>query len=289
MTALIPTTPVTLPRFELASDAQTRIQAALELAECVSSVATPQQNEFAATAQREVRLLLSEIETARDALKRPILDLGRAIDAKAKEVRAPLETERDRIGLLCANYLAEEREKERARIQEIERKAREERERIEREQREAEARARAAQEAAERSAREQRERELAAARNEQERQEAEARAAKAAEIAAKAAELDRIAAEERAKDAQRIADERAAVDRQIAAAPKATGQTVKEDWEINIVNLWDLARAHPACVKIEARLSEIRALLDAGVTRIPGVTARKVTVVHQRAGKVVEV
>lgn len=55
-------------------------------------------------------------------------------------------------------------------------------------------------------------------------------------------------------------------------APRVEGQVVKNDWDIQVTNIWDLARAHPSCVKMEPRLSEIKELLKAGV-KVAGVTA----------------
>jgi hypothetical protein len=64
-----------------------------------------------------------------------------------------------------------------------------------------------------------------------------------------------------------------------AAAPpvepiRAPGQVVKEEWEIQVSDIWLLARAMPSCVKMEPRLSEIKSLLNAGI-KVPGVTAVK--------------
>lgn len=100
---------------------------------------------------------------------------------------------------------------------------------------------------------------------------------------ARAEELRKAEALEASKRAEAVkaAEERAAIDRQIAAAPRAAGQTVREEWEINVTNIWDLARAHPACVKIEARLSEIKQLLDLG-HQVTGVSAKRVTRVGVR-------
>jgi predicted secreted protein len=57
---------------------------------------------------------------------------------------------------------------------------------------------------------------------------------------------------------------------------RAEGQVVKTDWNITVTNPYELAKFHPACVKIEARLSEIKQLLNDGIT-VKGITATKVT------------
>ena len=81
-----------------------------------------------------------------------------------------------------------------------------------------------------------------------------------------------------------VAQQTAAV---AAPAPpvRAEGQVVKTDWEITITNPYELAKFHPACVKIEARLSEIKMLLNEGIT-VKGVTATKVTKASVRLGAV---
>jgi len=62
---------------------------------------------------------------------------------------------------------------------------------------------------------------------------------------------------------------------------RVPGQVIKEDWEIQVFDIWLLARAMPSAVKIEPRLSEIKSLLNAGV-KVPGVNAVKKTVAGVR-------
>jgi len=68
------------------------------------------------------------------------------------------------------------------------------------------------------------------------------------------------------------------------APARAAGQTVKHDWEITVTNIWDLARAHPSCVKMEPRLGEIKNLLNAGI-KVPVVTAAPVVKASVRVKK----
>lgn len=70
----------------------------------------------------------------------------------------------------------------------------------------------------------------------------------------------------------------------VAAPPRIEGQRVTVDWEIQVVNPFDLARFHPSCVKIEPKLLEIKALLNAGI-QVKGVTAKKVTKSTVSAGR----
>jgi hypothetical protein len=65
---------------------------------------------------------------------------------------------------------------------------------------------------------------------------------------------------------------------------RAERQVVRNRWEITVADVWALARAHPMCVKVEPRLREIEALLDAGMT-VSGVTAKKVAVSGISSGR----
>lgn len=93
--------------------------------------------------------------------------------------------------------------------------------------------------------------------------------------------LERACAEDIAKstsveeaDAIREKYSEAARDLPTAFIPKPEGQVVKNDWDVIVVDLWTLARTHPTCVKIEPRLSEIKALLNAG-SKVNGVIAKR--------------
>lgn len=65
---------------------------------------------------------------------------------------------------------------------------------------------------------------------------------------------------------------------------RATGQVVREDWVIEVVNPLALAMNHPQCVKIEPRLSEIKLLLDQGI-QVAGVKASKQVTSSVRSAK----
>lgn len=81
---------------------------------------------------------------------------------------------------------------------------------------------------------------------------------------------------------------------QVSAPPqepvRAQGQVVKSDWEIVVTHPFDLAKYHPSCVDIKPRLSEIKSLLNDGVS-VRGVTATKITKAQVRvaAAKSIEV
>jgi len=72
---------------------------------------------------------------------------------------------------------------------------------------------------------------------------------------------------------ERANQEAAAV--RVVAPARVEGQIVREDWDIQITDVWLLARSHPGCIKIEPRMSEIRQLLDAGI-KVAGVSAKKI-------------
>lgn len=99
------------------------------------------------------------------------------------------------------------------------------------------------------------------------------------------AELDKLEIERQKKLAEaKSHDEIDAIQdehcRTVASLPVAIparekGQNVREDWEIEITNEWELARNHPTCVKLTPLLSEIRQLLNSGAS-VKGVRAKKV-------------
>ena len=59
-------------------------------------------------------------------------------------------------------------------------------------------------------------------------------------------------------------------------APRAAGQRVVPDWEITVSDVWLLAQSHPTCVTIQPRMTEIKALLNAGAT-VAGVVSKRIT------------
>lgn len=65
---------------------------------------------------------------------------------------------------------------------------------------------------------------------------------------------------------------------------RASGQVVREEWEIEIVNDWELAKNHPNCVTIKPKLTEIKMMLDNGL-KVSGVRATKKVKAGVRIGK----
>lgn len=264
--ALVPTGPATLPVFTLSPEFLEKREDAIASASLIARVSNAAENALAVEAQRKCTVLVREVEAARKRVKEPVLDLGRRIDTIAREATAPIEAALAPVVQLISDFQAAERERER------------------REQ----ARIEAERAAAEREA-------MRLRLAEEARIQAEARAAMEsarsraeADHIAHQAELARLAAAEAEVKAKAEAQERAAMDMQVHAAAKAHGQSVRMEWEVNVVDLWALARAHPACVTITPRLTEIKAILSAG-GKVAGVTAKQVPVVSVRGGKAVEV
>ena len=81
----------------LAPDANQRKQEVLTLSASVVSVTTPAELEIATARHRDIKRLMSEVETTRAAVKAPVLNLGRKIDQIAEEFCLALEQESDRI------------------------------------------------------------------------------------------------------------------------------------------------------------------------------------------------
>lgn len=80
-------------------------------------------------------------------------------------------------------------------------------------------------------------------------------------------ELDKVNAEFDTKQQ----DERPAP----VAPIRVKGQSVREEWDFEILDVWALAKAYPNCVKApEPRRLEIKSLLDVGI-KLPGVKAWK--------------
>lgn len=63
-------------------------------------------------------------------------------------------------------------------------------------------------------------------------------------------------------DEERQRREQDAMTLQPVAPTTVKGQTVREEWGWEVTDIYALVRAHPACVKIEPRAAEIKALLS---------------------------
>lgn len=267
---------------------------ALTTAALIGQVTSDNENAIANEALQKLSELRRTVEKARVEAKAPILKFGKLIDSQAESFVSEVAKEEQRVSRLIGDFFQLQEAKRRAaaeaarlEAERIERQRREEELRILREQAEREAAAkreadalmatqlaeqaeaqRKISEAANAKERARLEKEAAARKEQQERDAIELKRQQELAAANTHAALD--AANERASNAQ------AAVFAAPVTAPvKAAGQTVKAEMEITVTDIWLLARAHPGCVKIEPRISEIKALLTAGV-KVAGVTTKEV-------------
>lgn len=265
--AIVPSGAIELPTLSVTPEFLARREDAIASAALIARVSSPDENNHAVEVQKSLMSLVREVEAARKKLKEPVLDLGRRIDSAAKEAVEPITAAELPLRNLISDFADSERKRAQA-----------EAARIEAERRQAEEAALQARLAEEKRVREEAEARLRAAKDaaDRARVEEEAKAA-----------IERARAEQ--ERAQRLADERAAMDRQVHAPAVAQGQSVRTEWQVDIVDIWALARAHPACVTITPRMSEIKGLLDAGA-KVVGVSAKRVTIAGVRtAGRTVDV
>lgn len=134
------TTAVTIPNplpaniVAISETAALQIAAAIEIAQKITAVDA--SNLAAAdTAYSGLKNLEKGLEKDRTAMKAPVLEIGRSIDAAAKKASEPLVAEKDRIGLLIYTFQKSEQERAERERKEAEEKARQERERAEEQER----------------------------------------------------------------------------------------------------------------------------------------------------------
>src|SRR6266478_413398 len=77
---------------------------ALELSGIIGKVGNADENSQAVTAQIEIRRILKLVEAARAEAKRPLIDLGKAIEDGAKTFIADLKAEEWRLSKLVGDY-----------------------------------------------------------------------------------------------------------------------------------------------------------------------------------------
>jgi len=230
----------------------TLIHAAIEVAQIV----TAEQRDNALVAAGNIKAHISAVEKTRKEIKEPFLQMGRAIDAAAKEHSEDLESYLKRLNNLIGSF-----------------------EDARRREQEAQERARRAEEA--RLAEEQRKAQQEADRlAEEARKKAEAAAAKGKELTpaqkVKALE-DQLQAEEeqeaREREMRRLEEERT-VARQKAEEAKPTGGALREEIDVEVTDIHALYKAMPVCVKLTPDLAMIKAMIKSGQT-LPGVSATK--------------
>ena len=214
---------------------------AIENAHLVVTIRTHNQAVAGADALRGLRAITKAVESSRTAAKAPVLELGRRIDAAAKEFNASAEAEIARITAMLTAHETEQRridaEAERKRFEEAFKEAR---------RRLAEEAARMAEiQAAERAER--------AAVNERERAAAEAR---------------RVAAEQAAATERAAAAERQANLPVVTERPKVAGTVVREEWNFDVLDLKAFAQAHPDLVEITVKRAAVLQKIRGGVRQL---------------------
>lgn len=97
------------PAVELTVEATEARDGLLREASRITTVADQIDADSAAMILRNMQSFLRTIEAGRKSVKQPVLDVGRQIDATAKELVQTLAVESDRISRLLGSYQAEQR------------------------------------------------------------------------------------------------------------------------------------------------------------------------------------
>lgn len=111
------------PSIQIAPAAFEARRVALEAAGGCQEIGSVQDLEAAAAALTQVKALARSVEDSRKEVKNPVLEIGRQIDAVAKDYMSPLETEAKRLSAMVGSYQeaqrrkAEKEREEAARIQ----------------------------------------------------------------------------------------------------------------------------------------------------------------------------
>ena len=213
---------------------------ALEKASKITAVTNAEEQAAAADAIAELKGLSKKMEASREDVKRPVLTLGRQIEATANEFKGELEATAKRINDMVQGFFREEARKAEARRKFAEDMAEKKR------QREAEE-ARAAQEEADRLRKQ--------------AQQAET-VQESLDLTARAQESEQVAqqAEERAADIIPAA---------VAAPVKAAGMIAKKIWKHEVVDIAALYAARPDLVTLEPKTQRINAAIVEN-KKIPG-------------------
>lgn len=280
--------PTGLPLFTVGAEAIQLKESALSLAALIGHVRTPAENSAAVEAQKEIKRVCQLFERQRKKLKEPLIEAGRQLDRVVQAELVELDKELGRLSELTTEFqlaeqrrIREEQEAQQRELARIEAEKQAELKRIADEQARIERdalKARLEAEAAVKFAANKAQREAAA----QAMADAEAKRKEAEKAAALAAEQTRLANESAAAKAYS--------EGKPITASRESGQVVKTDWDIQVVNPYDLAKYHPDCVKIEPLITPIKAALNDG-REVKGIVAKKKLTTSVRPGsqKVIEV
>lgn len=112
------------PQIELSPSAFNAREVALSAASQVKEITSVTDLDDAARALTNIKRLTKSIEDSRKEVKAPVLEVGRSIDAVAKDYLSPLEAEAKRLSVMVGSYQeAERRKADRIRQEEARRQA----------------------------------------------------------------------------------------------------------------------------------------------------------------------
>lgn len=243
-----------------------------------TAITSPEQATRAAAFLKDLATFTRTIEETRAAVKAPILEAGKKIDAVARTLTVDLEAEAKRIGGLLASFQAEQKRKE----EEARRLAWQEQERIrldaEKKVREAREKAEAEERERQRKAREEQDK-LRAAVDRARSEEGRAKREQELKEAQERAERERIEREDRERqEAEKRRQETAAASAKAASAvvpvaKKIEGVAVGSEIKFEVTDIEALREAHPMFVLLSPNNAAIKAALKtmAEGKSLPGV------------------
>lgn len=238
------------------AEARAKRDALLTTTRAITAVASSTEAEVAAAALKEINTLTQAVEHCRKTVKAPVLDLGRQIDARAKELADELELEKVRVAKVLGAWQSEQARlaaEARRKAEEEERRIREEAARIEREAAE-----KARAEAEELRRKKERARSVA-------KQEEYAAQRKLAEERAERERLARLAATNQAM---------AGVQDAVPPTPeRVAGLSKREEIMFEVENVHELYAAHPMLVRLTPNHAALKEALKglAPGQHLPGV------------------
>lgn len=264
---------------EIAEDAASRKDELIAAASTVTEVTDKASSELALSQIRDLAAMRNLVEKSRKEIKAPVLEVGKTIDAKAKEFVATIEEHEKRLKKLSGDYAAKVLQAQ----QEEARKRREAEEQRIKAEREAAEKVRLAEEAAAKAKAEQEAAEKAKEAAFWEDDEAETKKAEEAEAKAKAlAEEQRLAAEKLAEE-QRIAAEKSAAEEraralQVVEEPSSKVKMVP-DFTVDDADLVYVTLPHLCKVEVKRKetLQLITDYMDRNNGELPTITGLTIT------------
>ena len=254
MNDILTLTGIGTPTITITADAQKLKADALSLAANVGIIEDMMDRDMADAAMRAINNILKPLEKCRKLIKEPVLQVGKDIDASAKDYAKQLQSELDRLSREAGRYDAEAREKER--LEQIE-----------------------AQRAAQ--AAHQKEMDEAAERQRKAQEEADKLRQQALEAtdAEQQAKLEAEAEQREIEAERKLAEEAKAIDlvvrkevKELAPSAVPTGACVRGTWEYDITDADALYKERPSCFKLEPVKSEISKALDETNGKLTGVS-----------------